>query len=92
MEEDTRKTNLKIQHLRDIILRDINDAHLEVGAVFLILKDIIRDVENIYTEQVQKEYKEFCDEANAEADQINEESSSEAEEPIAANNSEEGAN
>lgn len=92
MEEDTRKTNLKIQHLRDIILRDINDAHLEVGAVFLILKDIIRDVENIYTEQVQKEYKEFCDEANAEADQANEEPSSEAKEATAANINEEGAN
>lgn len=91
MEEDTRKTNLKIQHLRDIILRDINDAHLQAGVVFLILKDIIRDVENIYTEQVQKEYKEFCDEANAEADNINEESSSEAEEPAAANINEEGA-
>lgn len=90
MEEDTRKTNLKIQHLRDIILRDINDAHLEVGAVFLILKDIIRDVENIYTEQVQKEYKEFCDEANAEADNTNEESSSEAEEAASANINEEG--
>lgn len=90
MEEDTRKTNLKIQHLRDIILRDINDAHLEVGAVFLILKDIIRDVENIYTEQVQKEYKEFCDEANAEADNTNEESNSEDEEAAAANINEEG--
>lgn len=92
MEEDTRKTNLKIQHLRDIILRDINDAHLEVGVVFLILKDIIRDVENIYTEQVQKEYKEFCDEANAEADKTNEESSSDAEEPAVENINEEGAN
>lgn len=90
MEEDTRKTNLKIQHLRDIILRDINDAHLEVGAVFLILKDIIRDVENIYTEQVQKEYKEFCDEANAEADNTNEESNSEDEKVAAANINEEG--
>lgn len=91
MEEDTRKTNLKIQHLRDIILRDINDAHLEVGMVFLILKDIIRDVENIYTEQVQKEYKEFCDEANAGADKTNEEPSSNAEEPVSANDKEEGA-
>lgn len=91
MEEDTRKTNLKIQHLRDIILRDINDAHLEVGAVFLILKDIIRDVENIYIEQVQKEYKEFCNEANAEADKTNEESNSEAEKPVAADVNEEGA-
>lgn len=88
MEEDIRKTNLKIQHLRDIILRDINDAHLEVGMVFLILKDIIRDVESIYTEQVQKEYKEFCDEANAEADKTNKESSSEDEEAAAANNKE----
>ena len=92
MEEDTRKTNLKIQHLRDIILRDINDAHLEVGMVFLILKDIIRDVENIYTEQVQKEYKEFCDEANLEADKTNEKSSSKAEELAVANTNEEGTN
>lgn len=92
MEEDTRKTNLKIQHLKDIILRDINDAHLQAGVVFLILKDIIRDVENIYTEQVQKEYKEFCDEANTEADKTNEESSSEDEEPVTANNNEEGTN
>ena len=92
MEEDTRKTNLKIQHLRDIILRDINDAHLEVGMVFLILKDIIRDVENIYTEQVQKEYKEFCDEANLETDKTNEKSSSKAEELAVANTNEEGTN
>lgn len=90
MEEDTRKTNLKIQHLRDIILRDINDAHLEVGAVFLILKDIIRDVENIYTEQVQKEYKEFCDEANVEVDKANKESNSKDEETAAVNINEEG--
>lgn len=92
MEEDTRKENLKIQHLKDMVLRDINDAHLEAGIVYYIMKDIIRDVENIYNEQVQIEYKEFCDEANAEATQRALESDQANEKPAAADNNEEGAN
>ena len=91
MEKDTRKENLRMQHLKEMITRDINNAHLEAGVVYFIIKDILKEVENIYNEQLQIEYKEFCDEANAEADKTNENSSSEAEKPVAANISEEGA-
>lgn len=90
MEEDIRKENLKIQHLESMILRDINDSNLQVGPVYFVLKSILKDVENIYNKQVETEYKEFCDAANAEADKTNEKSNSEDEEPAAANINEEG--
>ena len=93
MEEDTRKENLKMQHLESMVLRDINDSNLQVGPIYFVLKSILKDVESIYNKQVETEYKEFCDAANAEVtDQTSEESSSEAEESAAANNNEEGAN
>ena len=69
-------------------------SNLPIGTVYYILKDILNEIGDLFTEQANKEYKEFCDLMNkedAEVDQTNEESSSEAEEPAAANN-EEGAN
>ena len=94
-DKDLRKENLRIDNLRNMITRDINIANLPIGTVYYILKDALNEIGDLFTEQANKEYKEFCDLMNkedAEAEKINEESSSEAEEPAAANNEEEGAN
>lgn len=92
-DKDLRKENLRIDNLRNMITRDINIANLPIGTVYYILKDALNEIGDLFTEQANKEYKEFCDLMNkedAEADNINEGSSSEVEEAAAANNSEEG--
>ena len=94
-DKDLRKENLRIDNLRNMITRDINIANLPIGTVYYILKDALNDIGNLFTEQANKEYKEFCDLMNkedAETDNVNEKSSSENEESVAANINEEGAN
>ena len=93
-DKDLRKENLRIDNLRNMITRDINIANLPIGTVYYILKDALNEIGDLFTEQANKEYKEFCDLMNkedAEADQTNEKSSSETEESVTANNKE-GAN
>ena len=90
-DNDLRKENLRIDNLRNMITRDINMSNLPIGTVYYILKDALNDIGNLFTEQANKEYKEFCDLMNAEAsDQANEESNSEDKESISANDKEEG--
>lgn len=94
-EQNLKKENLKIDNLKNMIIRDINFSNLPIGIAYYILKDIFNEITKLYNEQVEKEYKEFCDLMNkegAEVDNTNEESSSEDKEPAAANNNEEGAN
>lgn len=92
-DKDLRKENLRIDNLRNMITRDINMSNLPIGTVYYILKDALNEIGDLFTEQANKEYKEFCDlmnKENAEADNINEESSSDAKEVVAANINEEG--
>lgn len=92
-DKDLRKENLRIDNLRNMITRDINIANLPIGTVYYVLKDALNEIGDLFTEQANKEYKEFCDLMNkedAEADNTNEKSNSEVEEPAAANNNEEG--
>ncbi len=94
-DKDLRKENLRIDNLRNMITRDINIANLPIGTVYYILKDALNEIGDLFTEQANKEYKEFCDlmnKENAEADKTNEESSSEDEELVSANDKEEGTN
>lgn len=92
-DNDLRKENLRIDNLRNMITRDINMSNLPIGTVYYILKDALNEIGDLFTEQANKEYKEFCDLMNkedAEVDNANEESNSKAEEAAAANINEEG--
>ena len=94
-DKDLRKENLRIDNLRNMITRDINIANLPIGTVYYILKDALNEIGSLFTEQANKEYKEFCDLMNkedAEVDNTNEESSFKAEELAVANTNEEGTN
>lgn len=91
-DKDLRKENLRIDNLRNMITRDINIANLPIGTVYYILKDALNEIGSLFTEQANKEYKEFCDLMNkedAEADNTNKESNSETEEVATANINEE---
>ena len=93
MEEDLRKENLRIDNLRNMITRDINMSNLPIGTVYYILKDTLNDIGNLFTEQANKEYKEFCDlmnKENMEVDNTDKKSSFKDKEVAAANNNEEG--
>ena len=91
--EDLRKENLKIDNFKTSLMRDINMSNLPIGTVYYILKDALNEIGNLFTEQANKEYKEFCDLMNkedAEVDKTNEESNFEDEKAAAANINEEG--
>ena len=93
-DKDLRKENLRIDNLRNMITRDINIANLPIGTVYYILKDALNEIGSLFTEQANKEYKEFCDLMNkedAEADNTKKESNSEIEEMATANINEERA-
>ena len=92
--EDLRKDNLRIDNFKTALVREIAASHLSVGIIYYVLKDTLNEIENLYTQQANQEYKEFCAAATQEtlkSEKTNEESSSEAEEAAAANNNEEGA-
>lgn len=57
--------NLKIEQLRQSISALIGKSELEVGAVYFVLKDILREVEIAYIQQVQKENNEIQEKEKA---------------------------
>ena len=57
--------NLKIEQLRQSISALIGKSELEVGAVYFVLKDILREVEIAYIQQVQKENNEMQEKEKA---------------------------
>lgn len=90
MEEDFRKPSLKIDNFNSSLVRDINMSGLQIGEIYYVLKSIFKDVENLYNQQVEAEYKEFCDKANAETTaQESEQSSEEIQEAEEINKTEE---
>lgn len=65
--QDIRGENLKTDNLRSEILRDITNSNLTIGVIYYIFKDLTRELENLYNQQVDAEYKEFCELANKDA-------------------------
>ena len=57
--------NLKIEQLRQSISALIGKSELDVGAVYFVLKDILREVEIAYIQQVQKENNEIQEKEKA---------------------------
>lgn len=57
--------NLKIEQLRQSISTLIGKSELDVGAVYFVLKDILREVEIAYIQQVQKENDEVQEKEKA---------------------------
>ena len=46
---------LKYEKFRQTILQIIQESGLDVGVVFFILKDITKEIESLYIQQLQKE-------------------------------------
>ena len=77
------------RNLEQKIVQIINESGMSIDAIYYIMKSIMAEIE--------QRYFEFCRQEDAEAalrvqesENVNEESGSEAEESIAANNNEEG--
>ena len=93
MEEnnDIRKDNLKADNFNSVLLRDIHNSNLPVSTIYYILKDILNEIEMLYHQQADKEYKEFCEvmkqrDAEAAAKAIQEAESNQEEATPAADN------
>lgn len=76
------------------IIKDINESGISIDAIYFIMKSIMAEIEQRYFEFCRQEDIERAEitKKELESDKINGESSSENEEPTAANNNEEGAN
>lgn len=48
---------LKYERFREALRTDITQSGLDVGAVYFILKDIVREVEPLYLRKVQEDLK-----------------------------------
>lgn len=74
------------------IVKDINESGMPIDAIYFIVKSIMAEIEQRYFEFCRQEDIERAEMAKKEleANPVDEESSSEAEEPAAANINEEG--
>ena len=80
--------------LEQKIVQDLNTSGMSIDAIYFIIKSIMAEIEQRYFEFCRKEDIERAEMAKKElrSDNINEESSSEAEKEVAANINEERAN
>lgn len=80
--------------LEQKIVQDLNTSGMSIDAIYFIMKSIMQEIEQRYFEFCRQEDIERAEVAQREleSDNTNEESSFEAEEPVATNNNEEGAN
>lgn len=80
--------------LEQKIVQDLNTSGMSIDAIYFIMKSIMAEIEQRYFEFCRKEDIERAEAAQRklESDKINEESSSEAWESVAANINEEGTN
>lgn len=80
--------------LEQKIVQDLNTSGMSIDAVYFIMKSIMAEIEQRYFEFCRQEDIERAEMAKKEleSDSTNEESSSEAEEPTAANINAEGTN
>lgn len=78
--------------LEQKIVQDLNTSGMSIDAIYFIMKSIMAEIEQRYFEFCQQEDIERAEVAQKEleSDNINEESSSETGEPVAANINEEG--
>lgn len=76
MEEnkDLRGLDLRAEHFRTRLNLLINESNLTPSLALYILKDVVREVENLYNQSVDIQYKRFCEIANAEEDNLDENS------------------
>ena len=66
-DNEIRGENLRIDNLKSMIVRDINNSNLTIGTIYYILKDVVNEIEKLYTKQAEQEYQEFCDLTNSAA-------------------------
>ena len=54
--------NYNIEQLKNSIYKEINNSNLPVGVIYLLLKDIFRDVseayQNAYIQEIGKQFKD----------------------------------
>ena len=73
------------------IVKVLNESGMSIDAIYFIMKSIMQEIEEKYYEYCRIEDAAAAQEA-LKSEEVNEESSSEDEEPVSANDKEEGTN
>ena len=77
--------NLQISNLYDNLINSCTNSDLPVGTVYFVLKDVFRDIEQVYFEAIETEYlkqnqeQEVVGLSEEEVEQLNNDESVEAE-------------
>lgn len=59
---------MKYEKFRQAILQVITESEMDVGMVLYILRDIVREIEVLYSQQLQKEAKQDKEISEQESD------------------------
>lgn len=76
MEKDIRGFDLKVEHLRIQLANIINNSNLPSSVVFFVLKDVMTEVELLYHNASNKQYEDFCNQANENEQEVKKEEQS----------------
>lgn len=77
--------NLQISNLYDNLINSCTSSDLPVGTIYFVLKDVFRDIEQVYFEAIETEYlkqnqeQEVVELSEEEVEQLNNDESVEAE-------------
>lgn len=63
---------LKLKQFRDTLIKAVNDAELPLPLVSFIMKDLLQEVEELRSRQLQQELIEVAEAAEAEAQETTE--------------------
>lgn len=69
--KDLRGYDLRADNFKTQLLNIINSSNLPSFAVMYILKDTLNEVEKIYNNAVNEQYRQFCEQTKEEEDNIN---------------------
>lgn len=60
--EDIRGYDLRVDHFQTRLNLLINESNLTPSTILYILKNTLRDVEDVYKQAIDIQYKKFCEE------------------------------
>ena len=70
-EQDLRGYDLKADNFKNQLLQLINNSNLNISTIYYIVKDVCRDLQDLFNQMASQQYKEFCEEVNKQQENNN---------------------
>lgn len=86
MEQDTRGFDLKADNFQTQLSSIINESNLPISIIYYILKDCCNQAQILFTQEANKQYQQFCREAEEERITLQQQKAKEEEENSSSSN------